>query len=81
VKLHAGDVVVLPAGTAHMNLGHSSDYLIVGGYPPGQSPDMCYGKPGERPDADADIGAVSLPETDPVSGKQGPLKKHWMINR
>lgn len=81
VKLHAGDVVVLPAGTAHMNLGHSSDYLIVGGYPPGQSPDMCYGKPGERPDADAEIGAVSLPDSDPVSGRQGPLKRSWVISR
>ena len=81
VSLHAGDVVVLPAGTAHRNLGHSDDYQIVGGYPPGQSPDMCYGKPGERPDADAEIAAVSLPESDPVLGQHGPLMKQWKIDR
>ncbi|HEV2074356.1 MAG TPA: hypothetical protein VGR29_12020, partial [Thermomicrobiales bacterium] len=30
VMLHAGDIVVLSAGTAHRNLGHSDDYQIVG---------------------------------------------------
>ena len=32
-RLNAGDVVLLPAGTAHRNLGHSADYRIVGGIP------------------------------------------------
>jgi len=77
VELHAGDVVVLPAGTAHKNLGHSANYLIVGGYPPGQSPDMRYGEPGERPDADQAIAVVPLPETDPVRGDGGWLLKLW----
>lgn len=81
VKMHAGDVVLLPAGTAHKNLGHSDDYLIVGAYPRGQSPDMCYGKPDERPDADAEIAAVPLPGTDPVFGRQGPLLEQWHRRR
>lgn len=81
VNLHAGDVVVLPAGTAHRNLGHSDDYQIVGAYPPGQSPDMRYGKPSERPDADTEIAAVSLPESDPVFGQRGPLMEQWQINQ
>ncbi len=37
-RLNAGDVVLLPAGTAHRNLGHSADYRIVGAYPPGPAP-------------------------------------------
>jgi uncharacterized protein YjlB len=77
IDLRAGDVAVLPAGMAHMNLGHSDDYLIVGGYPRGQSPDMCYGKPGERPGADREIATVTLPETDPVHGEGGPLLELW----
>lgn len=77
VELHAGDVVVLPAGTAHMNLGHSDDYVIVGAYPPGQSADMCYGKEGERPQADREIADVPIPATDPVYGDDGPLLEAW----
>lgn len=33
VKVQAGDVVVLPAGTAHSCLQSSSDYRYVGVYP------------------------------------------------
>lgn len=77
VTLQAGDVVVLPAGTAHKNLVHGDDYRIVGAYPPDQSPDMCYGNPGERPQADRDIANVDLPETDPVFGEHGPLRELW----
>lgn len=77
IEFRAGDVAVLPAGTAHKNLGHSEDYLIVGGYPPGQAPDMCYGEPGERPTADTAIAAVARPPSDPVHGEDGPLKELW----
>lgn len=77
VTLRAGDVVVLPAGTAHLNLGHSDDYRIIGAYPPDQSPDMCYGKSGERPAADDAIAAVELPGTDPVLGERGQLLRLW----
>ncbi len=75
--LHPGDVVVIPAGVAHKNLESSSDFGVVGAYPGGQWPDMNYGKPGERPEADRNIESVPLPEKDPVSGKNGPLIVHW----
>lgn len=76
-ELRAGDVALLPAGTAHRNLGHSDDYLIVGAYPPGYAPDMCYGEPGEHDAAKRAIAGIPVPETDPVYGMSGPLKERW----
>lgn len=72
LELEAGDIVLLPAGTAHRNLGQSGDLLVIGAYPPGQRPDMLRGEPGERPGADRAIAAVQLPERDPVTGADGP---------
>lgn len=74
-----GDVVIIPAGVAHKNLGASSDFRVVGAYPSGQSPDMCYGKAGERPRADDRIAGLPLPHMDPVYGAEGPLTEHWKI--
>ncbi len=79
VRLEAGDVAVLPAGTAHKNLEDSGDYQIIGAYPPGQSVDMRYGDPGERPAADHEISNVALPRTDPVHGSMGPLLEEWKV--
>ncbi len=79
VTVHRGDVIMIPAGVAHKNLGSSADFRVVGAYPRGQRPDMCYGKEAERPDADERISAVSLPEGDPVFGADGPLSTHWKI--
>jgi uncharacterized protein YjlB len=73
----AGDVIIIPAGVGHKNLGSSSDFHVVGAYPPRQNVDMKYGKAGERPRADENIARVALPTTDPVFGKTGPLLDHW----
>jgi len=72
-----GDVVVIPAGVAHKNLGADSDFRVVGAYPLDQTVDMCYGKPDERPRADRNIANVALPESDPVFGKSGSLGRYW----
>lgn len=74
----AGDVVVIPAGVAHKNLGSSSDFAVLGAYPEGQSYDMCYGKEGERPGADENIARVASPQSDPVQGSAGALMRHWV---
>ena len=79
LAISRGDVVVIPAGVAHKNLGASFDFRVVGAYPTGQSPDMCYGKSDERPQADTRIAAVPLPAMDPVYGAEGQLKMHWQI--
>jgi uncharacterized protein YjlB len=72
-----GDVIIIPAGVAHKNLGAGSDFRVVGAYPLGQNPDMCYGKAAERPQADHNIAKVQLPLKDPVHGIGGPLLGHW----
>lgn len=77
-KVSAGDVILIPAGVAHKNMGASSNFGIVGAYPEGQEWDMNYGRPQERPDADQNIARVALPEMDPVYGSDGPLIKHWI---
>jgi len=75
----AGDVIVIPAGVGHKNLGSSSDFYVVGAYPPQQNVDMNYGKAGERPRVDQNIAKLALPTTDPVFGKAGPLLEHWQV--
>jgi uncharacterized protein YjlB len=76
-EVRAGDVIIIPAGVAHKNLGSSSDFLVVGAYPLGQKWDMNYGKLGERPQADRNVAQVPLPTTDPVYGRDGQLAKYW----
>ena len=77
VSITRGDVVIIPAGVAHKNLGASRDFCVVGAYPPGQHTDMNYGQGGERPRADESIAAVPLPEMDPIYGDLGPLVERW----
>jgi uncharacterized protein YjlB len=77
LAVHAGDVVVIPAGVGHQNLGASGDLLVVGAYPPGPDWDLCTGKPGERPRVLGNIAAVPLPPADPLFGEDGPLTLHW----
>lgn len=77
IDAEAGDVIIIPAGVAHKNLGSSNDFRCVGAYPPGQDWDMNYGRPGERPKSDQNIAKVPLPTTDPVYGSDGPLIKGW----
>ena len=76
-RLEAGDVVLLPAGTAHRREAADADFLMVGAYPPGQRWDIMRGDPSDRPEADQRIARVALPKTDPVGGQGGPALEKW----
>jgi uncharacterized protein YjlB len=77
VAVKAGDVIVIPAGVAHQNIGASDDFGVVGAYPGGREWDLLRGLPGERPRADHNIAAVSMPDSDPIYGGEGPLRRIW----
>jgi uncharacterized protein YjlB len=77
VDVHAGDVIVIPAGMAHQNIGASDDFAVVGAYPDGREWDLLRGRPGERPKADQNIAALPIPDNDPIYGAEGPLPRLW----
>jgi uncharacterized protein YjlB len=77
LTVRPGDVVVIPAGVGHQNLGSSPDLLVVGAYPGGAEWDLCRGRPEERPRVLENIAKVPLPSADPVYGTDGPLLEHW----
>jgi len=78
-KVRIGDVIVIPAGVAHQNLGSSSNFGVVGAYPDRRDWDLLKGKPGERPKADQNIAALPIPENDPIYGQHGPLRQIWKM--
>src|SRR5437868_5578089 len=77
VELHAGDVVVIPAGVAHKNEGASPDLMVVGAYPGGKSPDIQKPAAPNRDRVRHNISQVALPARDPVYGRSGPLIERW----
>ncbi len=76
VNVQAGDIIVIPAGVGHKNLG-SDNLGIVGAYEDGRSWDINKGLPGERPGTDQNIAALPIPKTDPFTGKSGGLTVIW----
>lgn len=78
VNGHAGDVIVLPAGTGHKKLSSRGELGIVGAYPLGQHPDTCTPLLSDAKRNMTAIAAVPLPECDPVHGENGPLFTHWI---
>lgn len=78
VTVTAGDVAILPAGTAHKRIDASADFLVVGAYPAGQEDyDLIRGEPEAVESATGRIADVPLPEADPDAGANGPLLRYW----
>lgn len=75
ITVEAGDVTVLPTGTGHCRIQASSDFLVIGAYPPQQSWDICRSAPDEA--AIKRMRALSFPKSDPVSGTGGELVSAW----
>jgi uncharacterized protein YjlB len=72
VKLTAGDVLVLPAGTSHTRVENSSDSWMVGGYPEGRDWDLIRDELLTESEARAAvklIGSLPIPARDPVTGE------------
>src|SRR5580658_6555569 len=71
VRLRAGDMLVLPAGTGHRRVGGDEGLKVVGAYPRGESHfDM------KR--TGSIVPSIALPKKDPFSGKDGALTWIWM---
>jgi uncharacterized protein YjlB len=81
VEVHGGDVIVIPAGVAHQNIGASGDFAVVGAYPDGREWDLLRGRPGERPKADQNIATLPIPDNDPIYGAEGPLRGLWKVSQ
>lgn len=77
IEVHAGDAIVLPAGTGHKLLRASAGFSVAGAYPDGMSYNTRTGRAEERPRVLEDIQRVPLPEQDPVYGDEGPLLRTW----
>src|SRR5262245_23357053 len=76
LELKAGDVALLPAGTGHRRIDASSDYLVVGAYPPSGTFDICTTLE-DRNHALKTVRRVPRPRRDPGYGARGGLVAVW----
>lgn len=76
LTLKAGDVIILPAGTAHRLIEASRNFLVVGAYPEDGTYDECTDTR-DRSDAIRRIAKVRKPSLDPIYGKKRGLTKLW----
>lgn len=76
VHLHAGDVVLLPAGTGHCLQSFTGRFRVVGGYPEGQQWDIR--RDALTPAEVQQMEALPFPASDPVHGAAGSVPEHWL---
>ncbi|MDB5365446.1 MAG: cupin [Rhodospirillales bacterium] len=75
-SLGPGDVVVVPAGVGHRNVGSSADLLVVGAYAGGRDFDLCR-EDSDRAKVRANLKSLPDPATDPLDGAEGALVALW----
>ncbi|PAF20842.1 hypothetical protein CHH69_10170 [Terribacillus saccharophilus] len=68
LHISRGDVIVLPAGTAHKRIQESIDFQVLGAYPDGMSFDTKTDMPDEYDQALQQIPNVPISKQDPVTG-------------
>jgi uncharacterized protein YjlB len=66
IRVHRGDVLIIPAGVAHKNLEEENQVTCIVAYPDG-----------ERPGTDRNIAAVPLPAQDPLYGAGEGICRAW----
>jgi uncharacterized protein YjlB len=81
LKLSAGDVVILPAGTGHQCLAASKDFLVVGAYPRSGTYDECRPTAEDHERSVKSVEKVKRPRKDPLFGAKGTLLKLWKPKR
>lgn len=78
LTIRKGDVVLLPAGTAHKKLEATEEHVIVGAYPLNDSDyDFQYGDASDYEAIKESIQNVKIPDTDPVTGAPGNIQQYW----
>jgi len=77
ITVTPGDVIVLPAGTGHISLRHSSDFEVVGAYPNGTEPDLI-SLNDKRPDGVRQkVDSIAIPPLDPLYGTSPAFETYW----
>jgi uncharacterized protein YjlB len=77
IRVKAGDVLILPAGTGHQALEASDDLVVVGAYPAAGKYDEFEASKKQHDRAVRLIAKVPVPRKDPVYGLDGPLPRLW----
>jgi uncharacterized protein YjlB len=76
VTLHAGDAMLLPAGTGHCLQAYAGNLHVVGAYPPGQQWDIR--RDALTPRELVAMETLPFPPRDPVLGERGPVIEQWL---
>ncbi|MEY8292989.1 cupin domain-containing protein [Carnobacteriaceae bacterium 52-44] len=78
LTIRKGDVMLLPAGTAHKKLDATEKHEIIGAYPLNDSDyDFQYGDASDYEAIKESIQNVNIPDTDPVTGAPSNIQQYW----
>ncbi len=77
VTLRAGHAVLIPAGVGHKQIHASDDFIAVGAYPEGMSPETRRDEPDRLRQSLEQVKQVPLPTRDPFTGNEGAMTEIW----